>query len=373
MMADIVDPLAQAQAAALAKAAGASNVRSIRADVVERAAVHCLPASAFLADVEEPSWVVAGIVQAGYLYAMTAPTNHGKTAVSLVMAMCIASGKAFAGLEVQRGNVLILCGENQDGFRLRMLATLQALELTPAGIDGYCWVYPQSGGLLTILAGIQDDAKEMGDLGFVLVDTSVSFFDGADENDNMAALQHALALRELTKLPGSPAVLASCHPTGSASEEGCVPRGGSAFLNEIDTNLTVWADAETSKLHWMRKKRGPDFDPILFEYKAVTLEQFGRKVPTVVALPITEDREASIRKAKREEENRVMFELNRESEWTFSEMARLCGFLDRHGNPIKSKVHRVLNRLKEVKLVDCDRRKGWYLTAKGKEEAKYIH
>ena len=106
MMADIVDPLAQAQAAALAKAAGASNVRPIRADVVERAAVHCLPASAFLADVEEPSWVVAGIVQAGYLYAMTAPTNHGKTAVSLVMAMCIASGKAFAGLEVQRGNVL---------------------------------------------------------------------------------------------------------------------------------------------------------------------------------------------------------------------------------------------------------------------------
>lgn len=373
MMAEPLDPLAQAQAAALASMSGASNVRPIRPDVVERPAVKCVSAVAFLADVEEPRWVVSGIVQRGYLYALTAPTNHGKTAVSLVMAMCIATGTPFAGMEVPQGNVLILCGENQDGFRLRMLATLSSLGMAPEHIDGRCWVYPQSGGLLTILAGVKDDAVEMGELAFVLVDTSVSFFDGADENDNMAALQHALALRDLTRLPGSPAVMANCHPTGTAMKEGCVPRGGSAFLNEIDSNLTVWADAETSELHWMRKKRGPDFDPIYFEYTAVTLEQFGRKVPTVVAKAITEDREADIRKHKREEENRVLYEMNRSDEWTFSEMARVCMFIDRNGNPIKSKVHRVLNRLKEVKLVDHDRRKGWHLTAKGKDEARSIH
>lgn len=369
MMPDPVDPLAQAQAAAMA---GMSNVRPIRSDLGERSVVKCVPAGAWLSDIEEPCWVVAGIVQRGYLYGLTAPTNHGKTAVSLVMAMCIAAGKPFAGYEVTRGNVLILCGENQDGFRLRMLATMESLGISQADIAGHCWVYPQAGGLLGILSGIKEDALKMGELAFVLVDTSVSFFDGADENDNVAALTHALALRDLTRLPGNPSVMANCHPTGSAAKESCVPRGGSSFLNEIDTNLTVWADAETSELHWVRKKRGPDFDPILFEYKVKSMDQFGRKVPTVVAMPITEERERQIFKDKRQEENRVLYEMLRESDWTFESMAVACGFMSSTGHAMKSKVHRVLGRLLEVKLVGKDRRRGWYLTAQGEKEAQSI-
>lgn len=369
MMTAPIDPLAQAQAAALA---GMSNVRPIRNDLKERESVKCVPAEAFLADIEAPQWLVAGIVQMGYLYALTAPTNHGKTAVSLVMAMCVASGQPFAGCDVTRGNVLILCGENQDGFRLRMLATMESIGITPGDIAGRCWVYPQSGPLEGILPGLKEDAAAMGELAFVLVDTSVSFFSGQDENDNVAAMWHALAMRDLTKLPGSPAVMANCHPTGSASKEGCVPRGGSAFLNEIDTNLSVWADAETSELHWVRKKRGPDFDPILFEYKALTLEQFGRKVPTVVAMPITEDREREIFKRKHEDENRVLFEMLRDKDWTFSTMADNCGFKSPAGVPQKSKVHRTLGRLLEAKLVGKDRRRGWHLTAQGEKEAQSI-
>ena len=371
MMADVVDPLAQAQAAALA---GMSNVRPIRADVAERQAIKCVAVDEFLADVEEPCWVVAGIVQRGYLYALTAPTNHGKTAVSLVMALCIAAGRPFAGCETEKGHVLILCGENQDGFRLRMLATMESLGINPSEIAGRCWVYPQSGGLLGILGGIKEDAKAMGELAFVLVDTSVSFFDGSDENDNVAALTHALALRDLTRLPGNPSVMANCHPTGSSAKENCVPRGGSAFLNEVDTNLSVWADAETSELHWVRKKRGPDFDPLLFEYKAITLEQFGRKVPTVVALPITEEREREIFKRKHEDENRVLYEMFRDKDWTFSDMAHLCGFVTKGDppKPLKSKVHRTLGRLLEVGLVKKDKRRGWYLTPAGEKEAQSI-
>jgi hypothetical protein len=206
----------------------------------------------------------------------------------------------------------------------------------------------------------------------VLVDTSVAYFSGQDENDNVAALWHALALRELTRLPGTPSVMANCHPTGSATKEGCVPRGGSAFLNEIDTNLTVWADGDTSELHWTRKKRGPDFDPLLFEYKALTLEQFGRKVPTVVAMAITDDREREIFKRKREDENRVLYEMNLGKDWTFVDMAELCGFISSTGKPLKSKVHRTLGRLLEAKLVGKDRRRGWHLTKAGEEEARSI-
>lgn len=370
MMTDPVDPLAAAQAAAFGGTAG--NVRPIRPDLAGKPDVKCVPVEDFLADVEEPKWVIEGIVQQGYLYALTAPTNHGKTAVSLVMAMCIAAGRPFADCSVTAGGVLILCGENQDGFRLRMLATMAALDIAPEEIAGRCWVYPQAGGLLGLLSGLKEDAAKMCDLTFVLVDTSVSFFDGTDENDNVAALTHALALRDLTRLPGNPAVMANCHPTGSAAKESCVPRGGSAFLNEIDTNLTVWADAETSELHWTRKKRGPDFDPIFFEYSAKTLEQFGRKVPTVVALPITEEREGEIRTKKREEENRVLYEMHRSTDWSFSEMCQLVSFVSSTGKPLKSRLHRVLTRLKEEGLVNKNRRKNWHLTKAGEVEAQGI-
>jgi len=369
MMTEPIDPLAKAQAAALA---GLNNVRQLRPDQAEREVVKCVTAEAFLADVEEPKWLIEGFVQLGYLYALTAPTNHGKTAVSLSMALSIASGMPFAGCEVTRGHVLILCGENQDGFRLRMLATMQAIGITPNDIKGYCWVYPQSGPLIEILPTLKEDAEKMGTLSFVLVDTSVSFFSGQDENDNVAALWHALALRDLTRLPGTPTVMANCHPTGSALKEGCVPRGGSAFLNEIDTNLTVWADGDTAELHWVRKKRGPDFDPMWFEFKGVTLEQFGRKVPTVVASAITEDREVEIRNARREDENRLLFELNANPKGTFSDWASCCHFMSTTGKPLKSKVFRILERLKEVKLVSHDRRKGWHLTKAGEEEARSI-
>jgi len=371
MMAEPIDPLAQAQAAALA---GLSIVRPIRANISEREAVPCVPVVQFLNDIEPPVWLVEGLIQSGYLYALTAPTNHGKTAVSLVMAVCIAAGIPFADLPVQRGKVLILCGENQDGFRLRLLATLESLDLQPVSIDGYCWVYPQSGALEGILPGLKEDVAKlgMGELAFVLVDTSVAYFSGDDENDNVKALWHALALRDLTRLPGNPSVLANCHPTGSAAKEGCVPRGGSAFLNEIDTNLTVWADGESSELHWTRKKRGPDFDPLLFEYRALTLEQFGRKVPTVVAMAITEDREREIFKRKREDENKVIYEMNLQTEWTFSHMAECCGFVSSTGRPLKSKVHRTLVRLLDAALVKKDKRKGWVLTKAGEEEARSI-
>ena len=56
----------------------------------------CQTIDEFLQEGDAPVWLVGGIIQSNYLYALTAPTNHGKTAVSLVMALCIAAGIPFA-------------------------------------------------------------------------------------------------------------------------------------------------------------------------------------------------------------------------------------------------------------------------------------
>lgn len=383
MMADpIDDAIAEAQRAAFKPVpAGGANVTPIRSSLASvPAGPVCVSAADFLADTEAPSWVIAGIMQTNYVYALTAPTNHGKTAVSLVMALAVAAGKDFAGLPTTLGRVLIMCGENQDGFRLRMKATMAAMGIELADLRGRLFVLPQAAGLAFLLEQIKKDAERMGDLTLVLVDTSVAFFAGDDENHNQQAYSHARDLRELSLLPGKPAVLVNCHPSSSAgkdhSRESCVPRGGSAFLNEIDTNLTVWSEGETAELHWMRKKRGPDFSPILFEYRAVNVDQHGTAVPTVVAHHIDEEREKHLRTKKKEAEARLMFEMYRNPNGTLREWANDAGFVIRSGKlqgmPHLSFTARTLERLKEYKLAERSRRDGWVLTRAGKEEAKDI-
>lgn len=372
------DPLSAAIAAAQAKAAATfsgsvRNVVPMRAGPKAGEGVLCVSLAQFLADTTTPDWVVDGIIQRGNLYALTAPTNHGKTAVSMVMAVAIAAGVAFGGRAAKVGRVLILCGENQDGFRLRLMATMVSMGVDIAAVSEQTLVVPFAAAIESLLPKIQVEATKFGELSFVLVDTSVSYFSGADENDNVAAYQHAAALRALTLLPGKPAVVANCHPSNSADRDRCVPRGGGAFLNEIDTNLIVFADGRTAELHWSTKKRGPDFDPMFFEYKARYVEQHGTQVPTIVASHIDEYRQKEIRLKQREHGNRLLRAMLDEPDGTIRDWAGRCGFVTGQQNhPHTSHVARLLGYLKELQLVANNRRDGWHLTKSGKEEAKTI-
>jgi hypothetical protein len=329
-----------------------------------------IDAMEWLDDSRPQEWVLDGIVQRGCLYAVTAVTNHGKTAIGLTLAMSVAAGKRFAGRDLVRGKVLLLCGENPDGFRTRMRATIDALGLDLTDVAGMIMVLPHALPIADCAEQILEEArKQAGDYALVLVDTSVSYYSGDDEDDNLQARSHAWHLRALTELPGHPAVLANCHPTKSADKESLLPRGGGAFLNEIDCNLTVWAEGEVAHLHWQRKKRGPDFDPIPFEFHGKSVEEHGNKIPTVVAMHISETRAVELKKERNQAEDRLLWVMMHHPEETFAGWASACGW---NGDKAKSKVFRVMERLKEDKLVAKNRR-GYVLTKPGEEEAKKIH
>lgn len=328
-----------------------------------------LDATEWLDQSEPMQWVVDGLIQRGNLYAMTAVTNHGKTAIGLLMTMCVAAGRKFAGREITPGKVMILCGENPDGFRTRMRATMEAMGLEPGDISGLVTVLPYALPLSGCVEQILEEARRLeGEYSVVLVDTSVSYYSGDNEDDNLQARTHAWHLRALVELPGRPAVVANCHPPKNADKEGLLPRGGGAFLNEIDTNLTVWAEGEIAHLHWHRKKRGPDFDPIPFEFHGKSIEEHGVKVPTVVALPITDERAVELKQQRNQDEDRLLYAMLHHPNETYANWASACGW---NGEKAKSKVSRVMERLKEDKLVTKNRR-GLVLTAAGEKEAQAI-
>jgi hypothetical protein len=322
-------------------------------------------------DAAQPqAWIVDGIIQCGQLYACTAITNHGKTAIGLLLALSIATGTQFAGHDILPGKVMILCGENPDGFRTRLHATLESMGLEREDIAGRVTVLPRALPLAGCAEQILAEARAVeGDYCVVLVDTSISYYSGDDEDDNLQAREHAWHLRALAELPGRPAIIANCHPTKSADRDNLLPRGGGAFLNEIDTNLTVWAEGETAWLHWHRKKRGPDFDPIPFEFHGKSIEEHGRKVPTVVAAHITEARASELKKARTQADDRLLHAMLHHPDSTYAEWASACGW---NGEQSKSKVYRCMERLKEDKLV-VKYRGSLKLTKAGEEEAKRIH
>ncbi len=80
-----------------------------------------LTAAQFVAGFKPPEYLIDGMVQRGYLYTLTARTGHGKTAVGMYIAQCVARGLAVGRRKVRQGAVLFLAGENPDDVRARYL------------------------------------------------------------------------------------------------------------------------------------------------------------------------------------------------------------------------------------------------------------
>src|SRR5690606_9545738 len=100
------------------------------------------------------------------------------------------------------------------------------------------------------------EAAAMDDLALVIVDASAATFEGDEENSNVHMMEHAKRMRSLTSLRGGPTVVVLCHPTKRASSDDLIPRGGGAFLAEIDGNLCARKAESVVEIHWTGKFRG---------------------------------------------------------------------------------------------------------------------
>ncbi|QHO76251.1 hypothetical protein ACH79_30255 [Bradyrhizobium sp. CCBAU 051011] len=329
-----------------------------------------LSAEQFVAGFTPPAYLVDGILQRGYLYSLTARTGHGKTAVAMYVAQAIARGVPMHGNDVKQGTVLLLAGENPDDIRARFLVLADAY-----GFKAEDLKMRFVAGVIDIAAKmpeIRAEAEKIGDLVLVIVDTGAAYFPGDESNSNSQQGAYARLLRQLTFLPGKPAVLVNCHPVKHAARDNLLPMGGSAFLNEVDGNLTLWASAERqTTLHWQGKFRGPAFEPMTFELGIAdsdrVIDAAGRLMPSVVAKPISEFK-LQVEEGKQEsDENMLMRAIAANRNSSIANLAIICGFVGATGKPQKSKVFAICGRLVEEKLLE--RRGNKYrITSKGKRE-----
>lgn len=342
-----------------------------RANGKDHGAGRILTGDAFISSFIPPDWLIDGVVQRSRLYACTSLTGHGKTAIWAYNACMIQAGRPIGNLEVCQGNVLYLAGENPEDLKARLHGMCLAYGLKAARLP---YVLPGNFPMTEDEATrLKADIAALGvPLCLIVGDTASAFFPGDDENDNVQAGAYARTMRTFCQdCDGRPTVVALCHPIKNASSSNLLPRGGGAYLNELDGNLTLWSDApgEVTELHWQGKIRGPDFAALGYRLRSVEtgfLDRRERPVMTIVAETMSDEAAADHAKQALANEDVVLKLLKDHPTWSFSQMAEATGWLDPAGRAEKWKVQRAVRRLAADKLVYQPRRGSpWELTPKG--------
>lgn len=314
-----------------------------------------------------PDYHIDGVVQARFFYSLTGMTGTGKTAVLLLMAASTALNLAIGGREVRPGRVLYFAGENPDDVTMRWIAMAHEMGFDADLID----VHFIKGTLNVneMFARIKADVNRLGGVDMIVVDTSAAYFFGTDENSNVEAGNHARSLRKLCELPGGPVVLVACHPIKNAGADNLLPRGGGAFIAEVDGNLTLAKADGMVKMHWQGKHRGPDFEPIAFKLKTSTapalVDTRGRPVPTVLAEDLTPQEVSAANRQVFSDLDAMLIEIDRDPLQSISKFAESLGWI-KDGSADKRRAQTATDRLKSEKLAKYEARK-WKLTDAGFE------
>jgi hypothetical protein len=314
----------------------------------------------FLAKFEAPDYLVESLLQRGFLYALTGATGAGKTAVAPLLAVTVAlrrPGQKFGPYAVEHGRVVYIAAENSTDVQMRFPPLLARFNVQPDALD--LLVIDTIKNIDKDLPAIERDIREFGSVDLIIVDTSPRLFLGDNFNDDKQMLDHAVRLRKLTELPGKPCVVALGHPVKyPKSPEELLPKGGGAYLNELDGNLTLWKhDGHLTDLHWTGKFRGPEFESITFKldvaYSTANVDKKGNALPTVTATHLTNDESAAIEANTANEEVTLLGAIRDNPRGTFMDWARACGWFVKgdRDNPNKMKVTRLIKSAEKAKLL----------------------
>jgi hypothetical protein len=340
--------------------------------------VKFLSKSDFVSGFKPPNYLVEGMLQRRFVYSLTGQTGHAKTAIALLLAQLVASGDAdavFGRHKVEAGRVVYFVGENPDDIRMRTIGADSQRRDDPSKDQLY--YIPGTFNIGEMFNAIGQAVIRVGGVDLVIVDTSAAYFLGNEEMSNTQMGAHARMLRKLTELPGGPCVLVLAHPIKYVTEAAqLLPRGGGAFLAEMDGNLTcVRHDENLIELHH-NKIRGPGFEPISFRLDkiqtAALVDARGRMLPTVRAVMISEGEEKHQNQTTREDEDKILAALLANPESSMNDLAIKCGWTRPSGEPAKSRVQRGIERIDRTarpKLLQKNRDR-WELTEAGKTAAR---
>ena len=316
----------------------------------------------FLADLEPLEYLIDGILPTGVVYSLTGYPGHGKTTLALQFGLSVALGERFADRDVQHGDVLFLAGENPYNLKWQYAAALAARGVTSAERMHFVEGHFSISAMIETLKAKMD---ELQDLKLVVIDSLQAFFEGEDDNANIKMVEAARQFREIGTIGSRPGVVVIAHPAGKEpKKDNLVPRGGGAFLAEIDGNLTVWCPGEDMQhLHHSPKFRGAGFDTIEFimathEFDHLT-DTHGTPLKLKVSRPALLIEQVTRADRHDDQMRSLLTELSASPRMSIREIQSRTGIS-------KSTVQRLIKEANEEKLIKRHA-KGWKITDGGDE------
>jgi uncharacterized membrane protein len=321
----------------------------------------------FVATFEPPDYLIEGILQRRFIYSLTGLTGSGKSAVALLLSAATALKRTLAGRTVEKRRALYLAGENPDDIKMRWILMSEEMNFDIRKIDVH--FIEGTTQLSENINRIREEVKRLGGVQLIIVDTSAAYFEGESENDNAQAGDHARMLRSLTRLDGGPCVVVNCHPTKYATDNTLLPRGGGAFLNEMDGNMPCINDDGLVRVQRDNVKfRGPQWDPIVFELLTLTTKKIadskGRLIPTVMAKALSDQEHRERERSLHKDEDRMLIAMRKDENASIADIVKATNL---KGG--KSKAWRIMQKLEKDKLVKKVRGK-YSLTKEGENAAK---
>jgi hypothetical protein len=247
----------------------------------------------FCAEYEPVAYAVEPFIGSSSLYTLTARTGAGKTALLIILALAIATGRGeLLGCMVEKGRVAYIVAENPDNFRMRLIVTAYLYNVDLNAIANDLVILDKRMKPEELAAKLKMLAAN-GKFSLIIGDTLQALYDGDDFNNNAQAGDYIRRWRPLTEIEGRPAVVIAAHPVKNAAADNLIPYGGGAILNEVDGNLTLNKSAGgVTALHWQGKLRGIEFEPLKFRFEELSSPDVkdakGREVKLPVFRPITD-------------------------------------------------------------------------------------
>lgn len=316
----------------------------------------------FLSDLRPAIYVVDGVLAERRCLSLTGYAGHGKTTLALHLAIQVAIGGTFGGQDCEQGSVLILAGENPDNVKWQYASAIAAADVGP---DIPVHFLPGHFQLSAYLDDLLTKARSIPKLRLVIIDSLQAFFEGENDNGNVEMMEAARRFRQLSEIEDGPVVVVIAHPAGKKPDRAnIVPRGGSAFSNEFDGNLTVWAEPDgTQSFHHTEKFRGAPFEPLTFVMEERQFDHLkdhkGRPLRLKVSRQqmVAEAITAAQKGERREHDAICAIEANPHiTQRSLAEVLRVS----------KSTADRIMQNLKDEKLIRRHAKK-WVLTDGGKE------
>ena len=320
----------------------------------------------FIGGFQAPDYLIDGILQRRFCYSLTAQTGVGKTTIAMRIAAHVDTKEKLGGIDVEQGDVIYFAGENPTDVQMRWLGLCREMGIDPATsrVHFISGTMPLSQVVQRINSEVT--AKNLSPV-LVIVDTAAAYFEGDNDNDNVQAGAHARTIRGLCNMPGAPCVLVLCHPTkGAKTIDEMTPRGGGAFLNEVDGNIgLVRNEAGVLVASAIGKFRGPEFPALNFGLKVIKdhpllVDTKGRQIPTIVAEPISSGEVQRREELANKDDQKVLEAL---CNGTMQRNADLCKAL---GGWHHNKVGKALERLAKEGLA-LETKDYWSATPKGQK------